>query len=189
MPSAERFSRLCLPTQSPFQRLAGRADWRSSARLYQPAEPPRPRTSPRLRASAHDLRLGLSPESASIGASHSPEDALSAECVGPEDSFPDSRRKFSGPLLRNRRNVREVKVARDVQVPSVIPNSYAVGPIVTAIDNDGKKVDFRLAKANRYHLESLIFAVEQAGCRMLHSGRDGERIPCAVLLVEVTVKK
>ena len=97
--------------------------------------------------------------------------------------------KFSGPLLRNRRNVREVKVARDVQVPSVIPNSYAVGPIVTAIDNDGKKVDFRLAKANRYHLESLLSAVEQAGCRMLHSGRDGERIPCAVLLFEVTVKK
>ena len=97
--------------------------------------------------------------------------------------------KFSGPLLRNRRNVREVKVARDVQVPSVIPNSYAFGPIVTAIDNDGKKGDFRLAKANRYHLESLLSAVVQAGCRMLHSGRDGERIPCAVLLFEVAVKK
>ncbi len=43
---------------------------------------------------------------------------------------PRSLAFFSGPLLRNRRSVREVKVVRDVQVPSVIPNSYAVGPIV-----------------------------------------------------------
>lgn len=102
---------------------------------------------------------------------------------------PRSLTFFSGPLLRNRRNVREVKVIRDVQVPSVIPNSYAVGPLVSAIDQNNKKVDFRLAKANRYHLESLISAVEHEGYRMLQSWRYGERIPCAVLLFEVTGKK
>lgn len=61
--------------------------------------------------------------------------------------------------------------------------------VVTATDYDDKSVDLRLAKANRYHLLSLISAVEQEGYRKLHSWRYGERIPCAVLLFEVTGKK
>lgn len=92
---------------------------------------------------------------------------------------------YSGPLLRNRRRVREIKMIRDVQVPSVIPNSYSVGPVISTIDCEGKKVDFRVAKANRYHLESLIAAVEREGYKMLQVWRYGERIPCAVVLFEV----
>ena len=91
---------------------------------------------------------------------------------------------FSGPLLRNRRNVQEVKVSRTVQIPSVIPNSYAVGPIVTAIDFDGKKAEFKLAKANRYHLESLTKSLQREGNKLIHRWRYGEPIPCAILRFE-----
>jgi transcriptional regulator with XRE-family HTH domain len=102
-----------------------------------------------------------------------------------EEFDPRSIEFFAGPLLRNRRGVRDVKVSRTVQYPSVIPNSYAVGPVVTAYDNDGKQAEFRFAKANRYHLESLIATIEREGFTLIKSWRYGERLPCAVILFEM----
>jgi len=106
-----------------------------------------------------------------------------------EDFDPRSIEFFAGPLLRNRRGVRDVTVSRTVQCPSVIPNSYAVGPVVTAHDNDGKQAEFRFAKANRYHLESLIATVEREGFKLIKHWRYGERLPCAVILFEMKGRK
>lgn len=102
-----------------------------------------------------------------------------------EEFDPRAVEVYSGPLLRNRRKVRSAKMVRQVQVPSVIPNSYSVGPVVSTFDCDDKKVDFQVAKANRYHLESLIATVEREGYKMQQVWRYGERIPCAVVLFEV----
>ena len=61
--------------------------------------------------------------------------------------------------------------------------------IVTAIDRDGKRIDFKLARTNRYHLESPISDGEQEGYPKLHSGRHRERIPCSGISFEVTDKQ
>jgi len=96
---------------------------------------------------------------------------------------------YTGPLRRNRRRVQKITMTRDVQFPSVIPNSYSVGPVVSTYDCDGKKVDFRVAKANRYHLDSLISAMDREGYKMLQVWRYGERIPCAIVLFELMNRK
>jgi transcriptional regulator with XRE-family HTH domain len=101
-----------------------------------------------------------------------------------EDFDPRSIEFFSCPILRNRRGIREAKVSRKIQYPTLIPNSYAVSPVVTAYDYDGKHAEFRFSKANRYHLESLVHTIEREGFKHIQIWRYGERVPCAVILFE-----
>lgn len=73
--------------------------------------------------------------------------------------------------------------------PAGIDPPQELQPIVTAIYRDGKSIDIKLARANRYHLESLISDGEQEGYPKLQSGRHCERIPCSGISFHVTDKQ